>query len=328
MSQPVLTSAISRLDRQDAVSVVGSQLLAAISENPGVDNLASSFLKHSFAYQTDGAEAAAERVALAYSEILDGVDGQPLAVAASPAQLTPFGEAASNAGLSPASAKKLRAALGELSDQGSSQTNLIAISVALLKSLSGVTEQGNPDLRKAVENPRSRPVVRLNELELVLALWLAGESIETIFAALPANKRSQRRPGLQIWLQGVSEDSTWTDQFAKFYDFMNNCVEFFLPWVLRAARSVAEISGQPERPWGEWARFVELGVDSTWGVRLIDGGVIAERAIARQIGQALDVLMLNAEPTMEQVQQALSEIIGSDDRALTQVLDWYRQWET
>ena len=328
MSQPALTSAISRIDRQDAVSMVGSQLLATISENPGVDNLTSFFLKHSFAHQTDGAEVAAERIALAYGEILDGADGQPLAIAASPAQLTPFGEAASNAGLSPASAKRLRTALGEFSDQGSSQANLIAISVALLKSLSGVAEQGNPDLRKAVENPRSRPVVRLNELELVLALWLAGESIETIFASLPANKRSQRRPGLQTWLQGVSEDSTWTDQFAKFYDFMNNCVEFFLPWVLRASRSLAEISGQPERPWGEWARFVELGVDSTWGVRLIDGGVIAERAIARQIGQALDALMLNTEPTIEQVQQALTEIIGSDDRAVTQVLDWYRQWET
>ena len=328
MSQPVLTSAISRLDRQVAVSMVGSQLLAAISENPGVDNLASSFLKHSFAHQTDGAEAAAERIALAYNEILDGADGQPLAVAASPARLTPFGEAASNAGLSPASAKRLRRALGEISDQGSSRADLIAISVALLKSLAGVAEQGNPDLRKAVESPRSRPVVRLNELELVLALWLEGESIETIFSALPANKRSQRRPGLQTWLQGVSEDSTWTDQFAKFYDFMSNCVEFFLPWVLRAARPLAEVSGQPERPWGEWARFVELGVDSTWSVRLIDGGLVAERAVARQIGHALDALMLNTEPTIEQVQQVLIEIIGSDDSAVTQVLEWYRQRET
>ena len=162
----------------------------------------------------------------------------------------------------------------------------------------------------------------------VLALWLEGESIETIFSALPANKRSQRRPGLQTWLQGVSEDSTWTDQFAKFYDFMSNCVKFFLPWVLRAARPLAEVSGQPERPWGEWARFVELGVDSTWSVRLIDGGLVAERAVARQIGHAFDELMLNTEPTIEQVQQVLIEIIGSDDSAVTQVLEWYRQRET
>ena len=324
----MLTSAISRLDRQVAGAAIGSQLLAAIPENPDVDNLASAFLVRSFAHQTDGAKVAAERVNLAYRDILEDADGQPLAVAGSPARLTPFGEAASKAGFSPETARKLRRALGELSDQGSSRENLIAIIVALLKSLAGVAEQGNPDLRKAVANPKSRPIVRLNELELVLDLWLAGESIERIFAALPANQRSKRKPGLQTWLQGVSEDSTWTDQFAKFYDFMSNCVEFFLPWVLRAARPLAEISGQPERPWGEWARFVELGVDSTWGVRLIDGGLIAERAVARQIGQALDALMLHIEPTIEQVQQALIEIIGSDDSTVTQVLDWYRQWET
>ena len=261
--------------------MVASQLLAAIPENPDLDDLASSFFGVSFARQTNGADAAAKRITLAYHDILDGADGQPLAIATSPAQLTPFGEAASNAGLSPATARRLRRKLEEFSDQSSSRADLITISLELLKSLANVAEQGNPDLRKAVENPRSRPVVRLNEIEIVLDRWLAGESIETIFAALPANQRSQRRPGLQTWLQGVAEDSTWTDEFAKFYDFMSNCVEFFLPWVLRAAQPLTEIDMQPERPWGEWARFVELGVDSTWGVRLIEGGPIVERGDCR-----------------------------------------------
>ena len=44
-SQPNLTSAISRLDRRTAISAVGSQLLAAIAENPELDNLAASFLR-------------------------------------------------------------------------------------------------------------------------------------------------------------------------------------------------------------------------------------------------------------------------------------------
>ena len=324
-SQPVLTSAISRLDRQVAVSTVGSQLLAAISENPDVENLASSFGTLSFAHQTDGAKAATERIALAYGDILDGADGQPLAVAASPTRLTPFGEAASKAGLSPATARRLRRALGELSDQGSSRENLIAISVALLKSLASVSEQGNPDLRKAVANPKSRPVVRPGELELVLDLWLAGESIEKIFAALPANQRSQRRPGLQTWLQGVAEDSTWTDQFAKFYDFMSNCLAFFLPWVLRAADPLTEIDGQPERPWGEWARFAELGVDSTWAVLLMDGDVVAERAVACQLGHRLDELVSDGEPTIEQVQHVLTESMEVDYQITGQVLSWFRQ---
>ena len=201
-SQPFLTSAISQLDKQVAVSSLGSQLLAAIPENPELDDLASYFGTLSFAHQTDGAKAAGERVARAYAEILDDTHGQALAIAASPAHLTPFGEAASRAGLSPATARRLRTALEEHPGRSSSRADLIVISVDLLKSLGNVAEQNNPDLRKAVENPKSRPVVRLDELGTVLELWLVGEPIENIFAALPTNMRSQRQPGLQTWLKG------------------------------------------------------------------------------------------------------------------------------
>ena len=327
-SQPILKSAISRLDSQVAVSSLGSQLLAAISENPDVEDLVSSFRTLSFAHQTEGAAAAAQRMTLAFREILDDTDGQPLAVAASPVRLTQFGEAANSGGLSPETARSLRTALGGLSSRGSSRADFIAVSVGLLKSLGGVAEQVNRDLRKALANPKSRPVVRLNDLELVLDLWLAGESIETIFAALPANQKSTRRPGLQTWLQGVAEDSTWTDQFAKFYDFIDNCLRFFLPWVLRAARPLAAIDMQPERPWDEWARFVELGVDSACAVRLIDNSVIADRTVLHEIRQRIDELTLVTEPTEAQVQQVLVEIIGGDDQAIGQVLDWYRQLKT
>ena len=323
-SQPVLTSAIGRLDRQAAISTVGSQLLAAISENPDVDDLASSFQRLSFAYQTRDT-IAVERVALAYSEIIDSSDGQPLAVAASPVRLTRFGEAANSGGLSPSTARRLRATIGDFSDRGSSREDFIAISVALLQSLGNVDEQSNPDLRRAVANPNSRPVVRLDEIELVFHLWLAGESHEAIFAALPSSKRSKRRPGLQVWLEGAPDDSTWTDQFAKFYDFMSNCVGFFLPWVLRAARPLAEIDDQPERPWHEWARFAELGMDSIWGVQLLDEGVVTERKTARQIGQRLNMLMTHTEPTVEQVHQALIDTFEDDYQAVERVLNWYRQ---
>ena len=324
-SQPVLTSAIDRLDRQVAISTVGSQLLAAIAENPDVVDLASSFRVHGFAHQTGSADSAAQRISLAYQEILDDADGQPLAVAASPVQLTPFGEAANHGGLSPRTARKLLSALGEIAERESSRADLVAISVTLLKSLAGVPEQGNSDLRKAVVNPKSRPVVRLNELELVLDLWLAGESIETIFAALPTNKRSRRRPELQTWLQGTSDNSTWTDQFEKFHDFMSNCVEFFLPWILRAARPLAEIDGQRERPWSEWARFVELGVGSTWGSLLVDGGAITERTVALRVGQRLDALVPDKDPTVEQVRHVLTETMEAEHRTIEQVLNWFRQ---
>ena len=323
-SQPILTSAIGRLDRQVAVSVVGSQLLAAIPENPEVENLDSAFLERSFARHTGAAGIAAERVTSAYREILDTSTEQPLALVESPARLTPLGEAASNAGLSPYAARKLQSTLGELHDLGASREDLVTVSVALLGSLSDVAEQGNPDLRKAVANPKSRPVVRLDELNLVLDRWLAGESIENIFAALPANQRSKRQPRLQAWLQGIPEDSSWTDQFAKFYDFVSNCLEFFLPWILRSARSLAEIDEQTDRPWNDWARFVELGVDNNWSVRLIDGGIISERSIARQIGQRFDELMVNAEPDIEQIKQALVEVLGNGNEVIERILDWYQ----
>ena len=68
-------------------------------------------------------------------------------------------------------------------------------------------------------------------------------------------------------------------------------------------------------------------MDSTWGARLIEGGPIVERAIAGQIGRQLEELTLTTKPTIEQVQQVLFETLRSDDQAVTQVLDWYRQWE-
>ena len=327
-SQPLLASAISRLDSHTAIATIGSQLLAAISENPRAEDLAPSFISHSFAHQTENARLAAERISVAFREILDESDGQPLAVAASPVQLTPFGVAANSGGLSPATARKLRKTLGEFSHIGSSRDDFIKISVALLKALSDVTEQGNLDLKKAVANPKSRPAVRVDELDLVFDLWLAGESLEYIFAALSSNQRSTRQPKLQMWLEGVSEDSTWTDQFAKFYDFMSQCVSFFLPWVLNAARPLAEIDDQPERPWREWARFAELGVDSIWSVRLMDEDVITERADARQIGRRLDELMSGNEAAIEQVQQDLTEALGNNHQIVGHVLSWLQRHQT
>ena len=324
-SQPALTTAIDRLDRRNSVASVGSQMLAAIAENPNDDDLASSFLKHSFAKHTHNADSAADRMLLAYKEILAPVDDQPLAIAASPVQLTQFGEAANHGGLSPGTARKLRNALREITERGSSRADLVAISVFLLESLADVPEQGNSDLRRAAANPRSRPVVKLDELELVLDMWLAGEPIEIIFAELPTNKRSKRRPDVKMWLQGISEESTWTDWFAKFCDFINNCLEFFLPWLLRASLPLAEIDDQKDRPWREWARFIELGVDSTWGSLLLDEEVIIDRSVAVQVGRRLDALGNESAPTVEHVRCVLTEVLETEH--LEQVLNWLRQRE-
>ena len=323
-SQPMLTSAIGRLDRQTAVSTIGSQLLAAIRENPEVDDVHSKFVQHSFAYRSAQTTLVRERTSAAYGEILDESQGEPLAIVASPAQLTPLGRAVSDAGLSPATARKLLSTLNELRNYGSSRADLVAINAILLKSLADVVEQTNPDLRKAVANPRSRPIVRADELSDILNLWLGGSSLETIFASLPSKQQSNRKPKLQTWFEGITDDSSWTDQFAKFHDFVNQCMEFFLPWILRSARSLSEVTPQPDRPWNEWARFTELGVDNMWSVRLITERVIPERELARSVGERLESITLDAI-SPGQLEEALIDVIGNDYQTINRVINLYIQ---
>ena len=308
-TQPVLASAIGRVNQQIAISAIGSQLLAAIPENPDVDDLPSSFEAFSFARLTEDKNTASVRIGRAFQEILDGSEGEPLAVVASPATLTAFGRAASSGGLSPKTAKRLRAVLGELRVEESTRPGLVRVAGILLKQLGSVDEQINPELRKSVTNPKSRPVVRVNSLEMVLELWLTGHSYEQIFAQLPSNQRSSRQPKLNDWLAGSAEESTWIEEFAKFYDFMSSCVEFFLPWLLRAARYLDESDGDSVLPWSAWARYVELGVDNEWAVLMLDSSLLTDRQIAQAMGERMSAVSLSGEGVIESARQILAETV-------------------
>ena len=288
-SQPTLTSAINRLGEENAVSALGSQLLAAISENPETENLSRFFATNCFAHQGEnGARTAQHRIDLALNEILESSEGEPLAAAASPIRLTPFGEAAKNTGLTPATAKRLRNMLGELKDHGKSDTDLVQICCKLLQSLGNAPEQTNAELRKGILNKNSRPIVRMNELDHVLTGWLHGNQLQDIFATTPSKTRSTRRPRVQLWLNGIGEDNSWTDEFAKFSEFIDSTMVLFLPWMLRSAQQIAELENHPEKPWTEWADFLELGVDNSGAVRLINDGVITDRTEACRAGRALE----------------------------------------
>ncbi len=323
--QPVLTSAIPQLDFPVSVATVGSQLLATIAENPHVEDLTSTFRMFSFFHHTGDAELAMKRLDAASQEILDNTRGQPLAIAASPVQLTPFGEAANQGGLSPGTARVLRHTLNEINKRESHQDDLVAIGVTLLESLSGVPEQGSSDLRKAVSNPKSLGVIRPDELDVILRRWLKGESLQDIFRALPSNRRSRRTPRIDEWFEGVSNDSEWNDRFSIFCDFINNTIKFFLPWVLRASRLLATIDGQRARPWREWARYVELGVDSAWGTLLVEEEQIVDRAVAFQVGRQLDNLGLVGELALEQFWQVLIKEVEPNE--MDRLLSWFRQRE-
>ena len=151
---PTLESAMVRLPAQSAVSTIGSQLLAAIPENPDLDSLAKTFVEYSFAHHTLGSKTAERRVDSAFRDILDDSDGEPLAIASSPAVLTAFGKAASITGLSPNTARRLRETLNALPSTGSSKDDLIEVCSEFLKSLSDVAEQTNGDVRRMFQKAK------------------------------------------------------------------------------------------------------------------------------------------------------------------------------
>lgn len=310
-SQPTLTSAINKLNHQTSVATIGSQLLAAIAENPEVPNIASLFRLHSFAHQTYTKNSIVEPVDLAYNEIIDDTDGHPLAVTRSPTRLTSFGAAVSKGGLSPGTAKALRDTLDRIPRSESSLEDLARVGETLLKSLANSPEQQNQDLRRAVTAPSNRNVIRPDELSQILEAWLEGNQLQTIFAELPANKKSRRKIKLQTWLQGTSEENTWDEDFAKFCEFMNSCIEYFLPWVLRAAQHLTEYDRQQKAPWQKWALFVELGVGSTWGSLLLEERHVAERREAFSIGSQLDMLFPTNTPTSEQARILLDQFANT-----------------
>ena len=320
-SQPKLTSAINKESEPSSVSVLGSQLLAAIAENPDEENLADSFLENSFAHQvSNGDRTAAGRINSALREILDNSTGEPLAVAGSPIQLTPFGEATKATGLAPATAKRLWSELDTLVDMGATKDDLVEISQRLLKALGEAHEQTNSNLRRAVRRPTSRPVVRLDELDHVLEGWLQGTQLQEVFATMPSKVRSTRRDKLEAWLRGDPDDNNWTDQFAAFTEFVDSVIVLFLPWILRAAQTLTELKGHTEKPWIEWADLMEFGVDSSWAVMLINEGIISDRPKARQAGQAMADLAQTLDLGSADFSRSMNEVTGLDIQTLERIL--------
>ena len=323
-SQPTLTSAINRIEEKDAVGAIGSQMLAAIHENQEEENLADLFLENCFAHQaahTDG--NVSRRVHMAVEEVLNERDGEPLAVASSPIKLTPFGEAARMTGLTPNTARRLRETIRNIAQQQAEGANLVGTCRSLLEALGDVPEQTNEDLRKAVLRPRSLPIVRRDEFAHVLDGWLQGIPVEDIFATTPSKTRSKHRSGLRPWLNGTQEDEFWTDEFAKFTDFINNVIMLFLPWMLRSADPIAGLEDTLDIPWSEWANFVEAGVDNSWAFLLYDGDIIDDRRTARETGRVLEEITEGKDPSISDFQAALRETVGHSPRTMNQAIRWF-----
>ena len=205
--------------------------------------------------------------------------GEPPAATASRVRLTDFGKAARNAGLTPATARKIRTILDEFRDLGTSTDDLTQICIRLLQSLGNADEQTNDEPGSGISSPGSSPVVRMNELDHVVRGWLGGDQLQDVFATTPSKAGSTRHPSVQLWLNGSAGDNFWDDEFDRFSEFVDSTITHFLPWMLRRAGEISEISGQPGKPWTEWASFIELGVDSSWATRLIRDEIITDRTV-------------------------------------------------
>ena len=92
---------------------------------------------------------------------------------------------------------------------------------------------------------------------------------------------------------------------------------------MRAAGNFAEATGESELPWDKWADFVEHGVDTTWGVLLIEEEIITERTTARRIGLLFENLAQQSVVTTEQIRQELLEILDNDHRTVERALELF-----
>ena len=184
---PKLRTAIK--DSETGRAIVGSQLLAAVKENPTVEDLGGSFFASTFAshLESDVREKAQTAISEALRSILE--DNPPLAVAASPLALTEIGAAANQTGLSPVTVRRLLGALAEVADDG----DLPTVGSLLLKRLADVPEQQNMNLSKTVTNSRSRFMIKPDDFSTVIERWIGGLPLEELFHSLPANQRSTRK---------------------------------------------------------------------------------------------------------------------------------------
>jgi helicase len=260
-------SEVSVPAREESLSAgLASQFMAAIPENPEVDNLVDVFAKQMFLTHRLGSSALIHHQLTAIaSDLLDETHGA-LAMVASPLHLTPFGQAANATGFSPQSCRQIAAFLRQNRVWGEATlTNLAQLASDLLRALGTLPEQTHQDLRKVLKSRSSRVAVKPEDFQRVLDSWLGGRPLEYIFAELPYVERSKRTPRIQPWLNGSSEASGWNAEFDKFVDFIRAVCGDFLPWLMRACGRLSMYTGgwAMQVPWSEWADELEKRNDPT-----------------------------------------------------------------
>jgi helicase len=262
-----------------------SQFLAAVPENPEDPQLEQTFVSAMLAADDSGASVSVHRFLQSARHDILSSNRVALATAASPLTLTEAGVAALHTGLSPRSFRDLLEYLQRTG--GGDSGGAVASAADLLRATWQLPEQPNEELRKSLTpGKRSQIYVSDEDLERIVGEWLSGTDYLEMFTALPGVGRSQRKDRLGHWLEGQSPRSSWYDVFEKFASFMNEVFAGFLPWMSRAAGTIAdEMDVQSDLNWSTLSMYLELGVDSTWAVDAMVRGAPASRWTVAEVGR-------------------------------------------
>ena len=265
-------------------SVVASQFLAAVPENPAEDNLSAAFSRETYAAQLHGAAKVETLFQVIARDLTDPTHGA-LAVANSPFRLTDFGTAANKTGFSPESCRRIHQFL--ISLVGRLLMEHTDVCHAAIRELGDLPEQGSTDLKRALTNPRSHSPVKAADLARLIQGWLRGVPLEDIFANLQSSRKSKVNPRIDVWREGVADLTDWDARFDKFMDFVSSVLENFLPWLLSACELLSPIVNEPlaALPWRDWARMMEHGVDSPWAADVLHAGAPGGRTAAALVGR-------------------------------------------
>ena len=235
-------------------ATLASQLLAAIPENPRVEDLASAFAANTYAAKGCLAAATQSKLKAAAASLLDENLGA-FARAASPLRLTELGTAANLTGLSPTSCRALLRYLRSFD----STKPLVEVGGEMLRHFGTLPEQQDVRLRKMLQGKRVRLAVKASDFEAVMGMWLSRQPLMTAFARLPSVRKSRRTPPVDLWANGERTSEEWSQEFDRFVEFANGAFENFLPWLFRACDVLAPLAGATASAfhWRESADLLE-----------------------------------------------------------------------
>lgn len=279
---------LSDPERVRRISLLASQYLACISENPDEEDLSGQYCRNLYSSQPDSEG----RILGAVTSIENGLlTGEELALASrsSPLRLTAFGKACMTTGLSPDTCRLLAERATSLNlPQEAALPDLLA---SVLTCCSDVAEATGTKLDQVFRS-NSRFPVKSHDLGQVIRSWLVGDRMDRIFAQLPFVLRSTKLPKIGEWLQGVSEPTARDEDFDKFYDFVSQVLQSFLPWMCRALGVLQQFfdCSLVRREWSIYADYLEYGVDTGWAVSAMAGRCPVPRTVVAPVGRAIHEL--------------------------------------